>query len=380
MLKTFWLNNKKILKHIAVIFIVWQLVILAISLISPYFVSKRDLYVYSERGIPDFLSQRANFDGIHYLSISQKGYGYLQQAFFPFYPSVIKFIAPLFGGKLLFAGLFISNFCFLVALFIFYKLVRLDFGEQAARRSLIFLLVFPTSFFFGTVYTESLFLMLVLGSFYAARKNKWFLSAILGSFASYTRIVGILLLPALIYERWNLSANLNLKARVKNFLPLIILPLGLLKYMFFLWNNFKDPFMFFHVQPLFGAERSGNKIILLYQVFWRYLKMILTTKIDPLYFAVWLEFLIAIGAIILLFFCYKKKIQFSYLFFASLAYLLPTLTGTFSSLPRYFLALFPCFIILGTIRNKVVYKLILIGFSLLFIISCSFFLNGIWIS
>lgn len=329
---------------------------------------------------PYFLWSRANFDGIHYLMIAKFGYGVYEQAFFPLYPKLVRMATPVFGGKNLLAGLFISNLSLLLALFIFYKLAILDIQERAAKRAVFFLLFFPTSFFLGMVYSESVFLFLILGSFYLARKRKWLLAGIFGGLASYTRLVGVFLFPALLYEWWSGREVRNERWEVGNMLKVFIIPTGLLVYMKFLWQKYGDPLMFLHVQPSFGAERSGGRIILIYQVFWRYLKMVLTTKSDPLYFTVWLEVLVAISFLILFILAYRAKIRFSYLIFSAFAYFIPSLSGTFSSLPRYCLVLFPAFIYLGMLKNKVVRTVVLAVFGILLVISTTLFFRGYWVS
>jgi Gpi18-like mannosyltransferase len=381
-MKKFWKKNKRAIKFILVLFVVFQTALFFLDWLSPKIIHRREGFNYVDpfRKNPDFLFNRANFDGIHYLSIAKNDYGLYQQAFFPLYPNLIRVLTPFFGGKDLVAGIFISVFCSLVFLFLFYKLVLLDYQESVARYSLIFLLFFPTSFFFGMVYTESLFLMLVLGCFLAARKGKWLMAGLLGAFASYTRLVGVFLFPAILYEWWQAKKSKNWKLEIRNFLFLCLIPAGLFKYMYFLWQKYNDPLMFFHVQPFFGAQRSGGKIILLYQVFWRYFKMILTTKWDLLYFTVWLEFLTALGMLTILFLAYKKGIRESYLVFAGLAFITPTITGTFSSLPRYALVLFPCFVWLGMMKNTIVQNLLVVISGTLFIISTLLFFQGYWIA
>jgi Gpi18-like mannosyltransferase len=333
----------------------------------------------------------ANFDGEHYLSIALYGYGNLEQAFFPFFPWLIKtLVYPLRESyfALLLSGLTISHLAFLASLFLLYFLIKLDFDKKIARRAILLLLVFPTSFFFASVYTESLFLLLVLGAFYAARKKQWWIAGILGAIASGTKVIGIFLLPALLWEWWTQNkkqyairppAQAGNKQYAISLIPLLLIPLGLLIYMRYLAIHYQDPLMFFHIQPAFGAQRSGDKLILLYQVFWRYLKMIATTKWDPLYFTVWLEFLTGSGFLALLVLAYLKKIRFSYLIFAALAYIVPTLTGTFSSMPRHVLILFPCFTILALIKNKILRSLLLVVCSLLLAIATIFFTRGYWI-
>lgn len=340
------------------------------------------MYVDSGKGIsnPKFLWTRANFDGYHYLMIARYGYGVNQQAFFPFYPRLIKLVKPLFFGRDLLAALFISNLSFLVGLYLFYKLILLDFDDQVAQKTIIFLLLFPTSFFFGMAYTEGLFFLILVSCAYAARKNRWLLAGIFGALASYTRLVGVFICPGLCLGLSLQDKFKNWRKNLISFFAVIISLFGLFNFMLFLKEKYNDPLMFFHVQPTFGAGRSGSKIIMLYQVFWRYLKMIATTKWDPLYFTVWLEFLTAIGFLFLLFLAYKKGIRLSYILFAIFAYLTPTLTGTFSSFPRYCLLLLPCFLYLGTIKNKIICQRLAIVFYLLLILTCSFFLQGYWIA
>lgn len=394
--KKFWLKDerKETLIFLFVSFVAWRIWIQAFLWLGWLTFPLRDRFiggglkhVFDHPGLWPW----ANFDGEHYLSIAYRGYGNLEQAFFPFFPFLIKLLSSPFKSNFsselnlfpfLVSGLIIANISFLVALILFYFLVRLDVDKKKARLSIFFLLVFPTSFFFGSVYTESLFLALILGSFYAARKKKWWLAGILGALASATRIVGVFLLPALLWEWWEQQKIKSQKLKVKslfNLLPIFLVLSGLLWYMRYLSINYQDPLMFLHVQPAFGAERSVDKIILLYQVFWRYLKMIATTKVDPLYFTVWLELFTALGFLGLLIIAYLKKIRLSYLIFAALAYLVPTLTGTFSSMPRYVLILFPGFITLSLIKNRF-FRWLLIALScLLLAISTIFFTRGYWV-
>lgn len=327
----------------------------------------------------------ANFDGEHYLAIANHGYGNFEQAFFPLFPWLIRTLVypvreSLFA--LLFSGLTISHLAFIIALFLLYLLIRLDYDKKVAQTTILFLLLFPTSFFFGAVYTESLFLALVLGSFYAARRGKWWIAGILGALASGTRFVGIFLLPALLWEWWEQNNSKfkiqNLKL-LKTLIPIFLVPIGLLWYMRFLAINYQDPLMFLHVQPAYGAQRVADKIILLYQVFWRYFKMIASTKADPLFFTVWLEFLTGAGFLCLLVFSYFKKIRLSYIIFAVLAYITPTLTGTFSSMPRYVLTLFPCFIAMALIKNRIFRTLYFVVCCLLLLIATIFFTRGYWV-
>jgi len=352
-------------------FIIWRGFLTLFALVAKRFVIQK----------PDFLgpSVWANFDGVHYLSIAQYGYRQFQQAFFPLYPLLIRWLTVL-TKNYLFSGLLISHLSFVTALFLFYKLIKLDFTEKTARRSLFYLLLFPTSFYFGSVYTESLFLVLVLGSFYAARKKYWLVAGVLGAMASATRVVGLFLFPALLAEWWQQWREIK-SGKIVSLLSLLLITSGILVYMSYLKKTVGDALYFIHVQPFFGAHRSGSKIILLYQVFWRYLKMILTTKADVLYFSVWLELIVSLLFLFLLIEVYRR-LRRSYFIFMLFCYLAPTLTGTFSSMPRYVLVLFPGFILLALLAEKyrwlrIVYPIVAVILS---IASAILFTRGYWVA
>jgi len=375
----------KFFKKIFLAFLVWRAFLFGIQFFSVK-IPFRYSFPYVEAVLgkyhPAFLRPWANFDGVHYLTIAKSGYlAQYTQAFFPLYPLLIRWVGNIFFLKnYLLAGHVISSIFWLLSLLMLVKLAELDFDRETSFKALLFLILFPTSFYFVSLYAESMFLFLILFSFYCARKRNWWGAGILAGFASATKLFGIFLLPALLVEGFLQKGGKKTKKRLSDYLPVGLSCLGLLLYMLYLKSEFGNPFYFATAQPAFGASRSVKKVILLYQVFWRYFKMILTvTKTDPLYFTVWLEFLSGTVFLGLLFLAWRQKIRESYLVFAALSYILPTLTGTFSSMPRYVLVLFPCFISLALIENKRLVKSIYLLEVALMIICTLLFLRGYWV-
>jgi hypothetical protein len=88
-----------------------------------------------------------------------------------------------------------------VGLTVLYRLALLDLEEPAARLTVVLVALFPTSLFLSAVYTTSLFVMLTVAAFYAARRERWALAGLCGGLAAATRSNGILLcLPlAMLY-------------------------------------------------------------------------------------------------------------------------------------------------------------------------------------
>lgn len=326
----------------------------------------------------------ANFDGEHYLSISIFGYKFLEQAFFPIYPSLISFFSRPDLNNLLLSlinstiiGLIISNVSFLLALIFLWELIRIDFSEKIAYLTVILIVVFPMSFYFGSVYNESLFLLLSVLSFYNARKGNFFWAGLFGAIASATRIFGLFLFPALLIEVYQKRISLN-----KSFWILLI-PFGLIAYMFYQYMTVGDPIAFYHLQKIVGEQHESG-LTLLPQVYYRYIKMLLTVDIrNPIFQTIVLEFMVGLMFFVLPIYGYFKKIRLSYLFYAMIGFLTPTIQGSLSSVPRYVIVFFPAFLAGAIFLNGIpkIFRIIILILMLFgLIIEAALFLRGYWIA
>ncbi len=166
-------------------FVVIRAVLLIAVLIAPIFpVSTVYNKAVLQRGWEyhpnPLLDVWAHWDARWYLSIIKDGYSLRGPvtsttsniAFFPLYPYIVKALAfpfdPNFSHNAvpLIIGILVSNAFFLAALYLLYKLVRLALADEAvAERSILYLLLFPTGFFFSALYTESTFLFFAVASF-----------------------------------------------------------------------------------------------------------------------------------------------------------------------------------------------------------------------
>lgn len=371
--------------NIFYLFLFWVFALSLLVLIAPYFLTYQPSFPYASElnrfALPDFLSKMANFDGVHYLTISEKGYlgTGLIQAFFPLYPLLIKFFNPIFNNYLI-TGLLLSHIFALLSFYAFYALVKMDFGKRIAWWSLIFFACFVSSFYLRSFYGESLFMALLFTSFLAAKSKKYLLAGILGLLLSSTRVIGIFILPSL----W-LLIYLSDRKNYSAYLKVSLSALGLLAYMLYLKWQFGDFLYFFTLQEQFGASRQSN-LVSYPQVIYRYLKIFYTVRpFDLKYYAYVQEFLLSLASLGLLILAtwqsLKQKTQelLPYLLFAILAYFLPTLTGNFSSMPRYILACFPIFIYLVQVLKA--YKFLYLTISIIFlIINLILFSQGYWVA
>lgn len=365
-------------------FLAWRILLLLLAFLAPFVIPEfGDRFPYRREVLQSVYYENwfwpwGNFDGVHYLRIAKDGYqAEFTQAFFPFFPSLIGNLGRLFLGEYLSVGFLISNLSFFVGLIFFFKLLSLDYSLTLVRKTVIFLLLFPTSFFFGAIYTEGLFFLLIVLSFYYARKDNFVLASFFAFFASLTRFIGVFLLPALVLEHF----LINKKFDVKKLIWLLLIPLGLGIYMTYLALAFGNPFYFVTAQPIFGAERTGMSIILFPQVIWRYIKIFLSISPQTLAFHNALfEFVVAISFLVLIISSFFK-IRLSWAFFSFLAYIAPTLTGTFSSMPRYVIVLFPCFLTLGLIiKNRLAFWGLSFVFMIFLIVWTLLFVRGYWVA
>lgn len=287
----------------------------------------------------------AQFDGVHYLTIARQGYvgTGLIQAFFPVYP-LLMWLVTLGGSSdqaLIIAGRLVSVLSLLGVLWLWYK--QGDLVEKKSLKwSLWILLLWPTSFFLESMYTESLFLLLVIATFVLARKKQWLLAAIIAGIASGTRIVGVFLFPALIIElalQTNFEWQNIPKWLITNWKKLSILSLSLLGwllYSLYLSFEFGDPLLYFHVQQEFGGGRQES-IVLLPQVLYRSVRQLLSIPLSDRWMVTAQEFgLTALAFAVMIW--GRKKVRFSLWVFSLAALILPTVTGSLSSMPRYILS------------------------------------------
>jgi Gpi18-like mannosyltransferase len=205
--------------------------------------------------LPSWANARSHgWDTQWYTDIAHHGYewkksvGTSPAAFFPLYPLLIRVGVILTHRSYLGVALAISNLCFLGALGYLWRLACWEFDPDAAGRTVLYLAVFPTALFFFAGYTESLFLLLTVASFYYFRRREWLLAGVLGALASATRVTGILLLVPFAYEYARYSNFSWRKLDARGIVGLLLVPAGLIAFMIYLRSTVGDAFAFGHYQ------------------------------------------------------------------------------------------------------------------------------------
>src|SRR5215469_10377565 len=141
-------------------------------------------------------------DSMWFLQIAHHGYSVrnASAAFYPAYPLLIRLVGYLCFGHLLVAAYVVANGALLAALVVLYRLTEREYDLPTARRTVLYLCVFPTAFFLFDTYSEALFLLAVVGALALARSGRWGLAGLVGIGATLTRSAGVAVVLALAAE------------------------------------------------------------------------------------------------------------------------------------------------------------------------------------
>ena len=351
--------------------------------------------------LPRWLGTHGNFDGLHYMAISKDAYEIYRHAFFPLYPSLMHLVTFVTPGGRYFAGLLISLLCLGILLHIWNKLYLLLDGKKnhcTISPAMWLLLASPCAFFFTTLYTESLFLALLGGYIWSLIHKRYRLAMLLGFFLGLTRLAGVFtaLIPLTIFVHQYLANGRKVLLQSLKSATTPILGLG--SYMLYLWYTTGNALEFISAQRGFGNNRSTS-LVLLPQVLYRYAKILTRSSLDLGYLVALVELCIFVSFVgVLGYYLYRQfatkqtvherirtmdhaeVITLGLVLFSLLNLILPTLTGTLSSMPRYALASVAVPLLLNRYLGKYMWKISVVIGVLLQVVFALAFYSGHFVS
>jgi len=206
-------------RDVLIPFVVTRLALFLVGLLAAFYAMPlvaKNLTLYSTRDnthLPDALwLMWHRFDAGFYSFIAAHGYypaSTLKQAsdwvFYPLYPWLARPFAWLLGGgntAYLIGGLIASNLAALIGCIYLYLLVRREFGDRVAGRSVLFLLLYPMSFYLSANSSESTLLATSVAALYYARERRWWLAGLCGGLAALSRLQGVFVVVPLAWELW----------------------------------------------------------------------------------------------------------------------------------------------------------------------------------
>lgn len=314
------------------------------------------------------------WDSKHYFDIAENGYKPPDRGTTlvlpPLLPMLIR-AASWVTGSLMSGGVLVATLISFLPGLLMYRLARCDLDEESAFRAMLALLLFPSAFFLHIVYSEGLFLTVVLGAFLSARRGLWTAVAVFGLLAGLTRINAFVLAPALLAEAWGDSS----RGRIPRVMASLTVGIGIAVFLGINYVTAGDPLAFLTVQTVsfyrtFAWPWEGARNV------WDLagiggsngtMNGVLQLICIPL----------------LLFACVMSamKQRRSYAIWTIGNVLVFTAQGFWLSLPRLALVLFPAFIWLGPRTGRPVFGALWFAASTLFLsFLAGQFAQGWWVS
>lgn len=330
----------------------------------------------------------ARYDSGWYYQIANNGYQFVaggpsvgvgkpgKIAFFPVYPLLMRYAGRLFGGSpgdAYLGGIVVSWTAFVFAMIGIYYLARLDVPARRAERAVLLTAIFPFAFFFGVVYTESLFLLCTVAAFYGFRTRRWVWGGLAGAVATATRVNGMLMLPALAWIAWRTASDR--RDRLMAIVGLVLVASGVGLYSLYVYSLTGNPLEWVASIQQWGYYPGGapwlapfRLVITLVMHPYTFLAGERMAPYDTLNGIAALAFAAAVPFV-------WRRFGAAYGIFMVANLWLPLSSGQFEGLGRYCSVMFPCFIWLGSLRSRVVVTWLVVIFAMFYTLCLALFVT-----
>lgn len=324
------------------------------------------------------------WDSLWYMGIANHGYAYSKSAyaFFPLYPWLMGLLKGLWPHMVYIGGLIVSNLAFFGILVLIYLLAERLFTRRAAERTMLYLVLFPTAFYFSAVYTESLFLFCVLLALLWALEGRFLGAGVAASFAALTRNIGVGLALCIAIEGYAAFRSGRLKHWISAW-PATLPVLTLLGYMAYLWRKTGDPLRFIHAQGHWSRHIvfpwTTVRLIIGHLTYYSFEKAhFYITVIDVSSFLLF-ALLIILGI--------RRKMPWSITVWGMISLVIPSLApelhgvSPLTSMSRFVLVCVPGFLALGAAgERQSVDRAVTIVFPMLQTLFFLFFVMSLWLA
>jgi hypothetical protein len=349
-----------------------------VGVLSMRLLTGPETVLYPAIGV-DWIDTWSRWDGPFYVGIAASGYNpdspLPNIVFFPLYPALIRAVGFFGGGglgALWLSALLVSLASLVAAVGYLVALVRLDHSHRVARRAATYLLVFPTTLFLSAAYPESLFLALTIACFYHARRGQWWLVGLLGFAAALARPYGALLVIPVAFE-YLLQRGFAIREVRRDILWIGLVPMGLAAFLGYVaWR--------FGPEAMGMAQQTwGRGFVAPWEVALRVIDG--PVLVHGLTIGISLVDLAFAGFFVVMVVACWWRLRPTYALHGTV--LLATMlgSGAFTSVPRYGLAIFPIFMLLGLWANRSVrHEAILTGFAILAGLAMALFASGRWVA
>ena len=292
------------------------------------------------------------YDSGWYADIAERGYHYtpgLQSsvAFFPLYPLAVR-AAQTLVRDVHWAGVLVTLLCGPLAVLLFLRWARTRVDDDTAFQASLLFALYPFSFFlYGVMYSDALFILMVVGAFLLLEKGRLGPAVLLGALATAARPVAPAVVVGLLVRRLEWKRERNERWTLVDLLP-VLSALGFVFYMLYLQWRFHEPLAFVKVQEAWGQVPGWRAWLKL-----SWFKSVFSPESTP-DFVLWIciHAALSLGALALVWPTFKK-LGWGYGAFCAVMVGIPTVsTKDFMGMGRYLLSAFPLFLTLAWLLRE----------------------------
>jgi hypothetical protein len=214
-----------------------------------------------------------------------------------------------------------------------YDLTKRKWGEPTAWRAVWLLMLAPNTVYLSGVYTESLFLLFCVLTFWLLGRERFMLAAMVAGVASLTRSVGVALYPALLI--YTLRPPVKGRYLVAAHIPILVFG----SYVLGLGFTVGDPLAYFKI---YGSVwgRTSQSIFAIFSSYFSGQPVVL--------WGLALSWIDLVATVFYLFFAIvtvQRNVPWG--LFALLALMIPIASGSLVSMPRYGAIIFPFYVMIA---------------------------------
>ena len=331
------------------------------------------------------------WDSGWYFQVARYGYEYVEGgrgtiAYFPAYPLLMRYAGRLFGSSqadVYFGGILVSWTAFVLAMVGLHRLARLHLSDDESYRAVLLAAIFPFAFFYGVVYSESLFLAATVWAFYFFSTRRWIVGGLCGALATATRVNGIMMWPALAWivmsTTWPAGAGMKgtsaSRERLLAVTGLLLVGVGVGAYSLYIYHLSGNPLEWKNTLERWGYYPGGapwSSIVRLVRELGTrpivYIATVPQAPYDTLNGLAALLFVVSVPFV-------WVRFGAAYGLYMTVNLWLPLSSGQYEGLGRYCAVLFPFFLWLAGTRSRAVFISAIAASAALYALCLALFTN-----
>ncbi len=274
-------------------------------------------------------------------------------AFFPLYSILVWALNRVTGLSMLVGGSILTSLLTVWAAIIAWPLFDKNF--RAYFLFCFFLFLGPLSYYFTTLYTEALFILLTVAGFVLLKQRDYVTAGVTGALMSATRSTGLLFAAAILIAAF--QNHLKDGGSVRGFfrtlwkrtdllLAVALVPIGICVFAIYLWFHSGDALAFVHIQRAWGRAFTDP-----FNNLWLSLKLQFETYHNYSSISTDLAFALAAIAGMALSGVMAWKGRWDWAIFSLFGVLLPLSTNTYSMI-RFVCGLAPILIVAAVLGAR----------------------------